>query len=178
MRFPLKLINKQNIFNNLDKAVFLVIMAVGLWLALQIYHKQTDKIKMMRGEITLQEDRISLGKEISVLNKDISNEAIPYSKKTGVLDKPEFNRLASLCGLKIASFIHKEDRDEELFEEELFNLTLNGGYHNLAKFISRLESRADILRVESLSFNSLDEDADEPGELSLRLSVRVVYIKI
>ena len=80
----------------------------------------------------------------------------------------------------MVSFIQDEGERGDLLFSDLFNLEVKGGYHNLAKFVSSLESRGESLRIENLSLKNpgeLDNGNDEDEELSLTLMFKVTYIK-
>ncbi len=165
---------------NKDKVAFVVIMALALTIALQIYKHQGAKTEAMREEITAEEERIFAAKELDRLAKEISNKADPYFRDKESLDEGVLRRLVSLNSIKMISLIQDEGEHGDSLVSDLFDLEVTGGYHNLAKLIGSLESRGELLQIEKLSLKNpsgLDNGNDENEELSLVMKIRVNYIK-
>ena len=78
--------------------------------------------------------------------------------------------------MKVVSVSPAQEQNSDFSSAALFELALKGSYHNLAKFISILESQKDILQIESLSLKSIDNPA-ELNILSLVMTVGITYIK-
>ena len=165
---------------NKDKIAFVIIMALALTIALQIYKHQGAKIEAMQEEIAVEEERVSAAKELAKLAKEIADKGAPYFRGKEFLDEGALRRLASLNGIKIASLARDEGENSDSLASDLFNLEAKGGYHNLAKFVSSLESRGELLQIETLSLKNpgaFDNGNDENEDLSLIMRIRVNYIK-
>ena len=165
---------------NKDKIAFVIIMALALTIALQIYKRQGVKTEAMREEIAVEEERISAAKELDRLAQELSKKAGSYFRDKESLDEGALRRLVSLNSIKMISFIQDEGEQSDSLVSDLFNLEVKGGYHNLAKFVSSLESRGELLQVETLSLKNpgvLDNGNDENEDLSLVMRIRVNYIK-
>lgn len=52
------------------------------------------------------------------------------------------------------------------YESSLYDVTLEGGYHALADFVSRVEANEKILRIQSLSFHPRTEEDKQKGLLA------------
>ena len=170
----------QGALRNKDKIAFVIIMALAVTAALQIYKNQGAKTEAMQEEIAAEEEKISAAKELAKLAQEIAKKAGPYFRGKESLDESALRRLASLNSIKMVSFIQDEGERGDLLFSDLFNLEVKGGYHNLAKFVSSLESRGELLRIETLSLKNLagfDNGNDEDEDLSLVMRVRVKYIK-
>lgn len=165
---------------NKDKIVFVAIMSLALAIAIQIYKRQEAKTEAMQEEIALEEERISTAKELTKLFQETAKKAGPYFRGKESLDESALRRLASLNSIKMVSFIQDEGERGDLLFSDLFNLEVKGGYHNLAKFVSSLESRGESLRIENLSLKNpgdIDDGNDDNEDLSLVMRIRVKYIK-
>ena len=170
----------QGALRNKEKIAFVVIMALALAIAIQTYKRQEAKTEAMQEEIAIEEERISVAKELAKLSQETAKKAGPYFRGKESLDESALRRLASLNSIKMVSFIQDEGERGDLLFSDLFNLEVKGGYHNLAKFVSSLESRGESLRIENLSLKNpgeLDNGNDEDEELSLTLMFKVTYIK-
>ena len=169
-----KAINFQVILKYKDNLIFVIIMFLALAGALRIYKSQSNRTESMKEEIAREEQRIAAAKELSSLDTQISQSAQGYIKGKESWDKGAFQRLASLSEVKMVSFNPQGGPSGDYFTVDAFGLEARGGYHNLAKFISLLESQKDIVQIEKLALKSL---AREGEDLSLILSVGITYIK-
>jgi len=165
---------------NKDKVIFIVIMSLSLAIAAWIYKAQEARTGALRGEIAVEEERSSAVKELAKLAKETADKGALYSRGKESLDESALRRMVSLNGIKIASLVREEGEAGGLLDSDLFNLEASGGYHNLAKFVSSLESRGELLRIEELSLKNsgvLDNGNDENEDLFLAMRIRVKYIK-
>ena len=169
-----KAINVQVILKYKDNLIFVIIISLALAGASRIYKIQSNKTESMQAEIAREKQRLSAAKELSGLYARISQSAQGYIKEKESWDESAFQRLASSSEVNIVSFSPQEGVNGDFFRADSFSLEARGGYHNLAKFISLLESQKDILQIENLSLKTLDEDG---ADLSLALSAGITYIK-
>ena len=154
----------------------MVILILALLAASRIYKIQKDKTAALKEEIAIQEQRIALALELAGLDKKISQDAGPYLKKEPAWSVQSFHEFASKSGVKVASVSPPKERNNDFSSAALFELALKGSYHNLAKFISILESQKDMLQIESISLKNSDNPA-EPNILSLTMTAGITYIK-
>ena len=176
MTLSINNINLQTILKNKDKLIFLVILILALLAASRIYKIQKDKTAALKEEIAIQEQRIALALELAGLDKKISQDAGPYLKKEPAWNARSFHEFASKAEVKVVSVSPAQEQNSDFSSAALFELALKGSYHNLAKFISILESQKDILQIESLSLKSIDNPA-ELNILSLVMTVGITHIK-
>ena len=176
MTLSINNINLQTILKNKDKLIFLVILILALLTASRIYKIQKDKTAALKEEIAIQEQRIALALELAGLDKKISQDAGPYLKKEPAWNARSFHEFASKAEVKVVSVSPAQEQNSDFSSAALFDLALKGSYHNLAKFISILESRENMPQIESISLKSTDSPA-EPNTLSLTITVSITYIK-
>ncbi len=165
---------------NKDKVIFVVIMLLSLAVAAWIYRAQEARTEALREEIAVEEERISAAKELAKLAKETAERRALYSRGKESLDDSALRRMVSLNGIKIASLVREEGEAGGLLDSDLFNLEASGGYHNLAKFVSSLESRGELLWIESLSLKNpgpLDSGNDENEDLFFAMRIKVNYMK-
>lgn len=171
-----KWIDARFVLKNKENIVFLAVMFAAVLAALAVYKYQCARTEALREDIAGQEERISLGRELEKLSKEMSQSLALYARGKESLDEAFLRQQASLNGLKVVSLNLEVGKPAGITEEDLFSLELKGGYHNLAKFVSLLENRTRLLRIEGLSLKSPVEFEGEE-HLSLNLSGRVSYIK-
>ena len=176
MTLSINNINLQAILKNKDKLIFLVILILALLTASRIYKIQKDKTAALKEEIAVQEQRIALALELAGLDNKISQDAGPYLKKESAWNAQSFHEFAFKAGVKVASISPAKEQNSGFSSAALFELALKGSYHNLAKFISVLESQKDMLQIENISLKGIDNPA-EPDILSLTMTVGITYIK-
>lgn len=184
MKFSVKGIYAQALLRgalrNKDKIAFVVVMFLALAIAVQIYKRQEAKTEALQEEIAIEEERISAAKELAKQSQETAKKAAPYFRGKESLDEAALRRLASLNSIKMVSFSQAEGEPIDLLSSDLFNLEVAGGYHNLAKFVSSLESRGESLQIETLSLKNpgdIDDGNDDNENLSLVMRIRVKYIK-
>ena len=176
MAFSINNINLQAISKNKEKLILPVILILALLFASRIYKIQKDKTGALKKEIAVQEQRIELAQELAGLDKEISQDAGSYLKKKETWNTQSFHEFASKAEVAALSVSSAKEQNSDFSSAALFELALKGSYHNLAKFISVLESQKDILQIENLSLKGIDNPA-EPDILSLTMTVGITYIK-
>lgn len=169
-------ISLQSILRNKEKLIFLVIIVLALFASWKIYEMQKNKTAAMNEETVIQEQRIALALELSGLDKKISQESGPYLKKDPLLSEQSFQGFASRAEVKMVSVSPTKELDDDFSSAVFFDLELKGSYHNLAKFISILESQENMLRIQGISLKE-SVDPSESNILSLTMAVGVTYIK-
>ena len=170
----------QEALRNKDRIAFVIIMALALAMAVWTYNNQEAKTEALQEEIAKEEERISAAKELDRLDKEISNKGAAYFRGKESLDEGALRRLASLNSVKMVSFGREEGENSDFLLSDLLDLEVQGGYHNLARFVNSLESRGELLRIENLLLKNpgvLDDSSDENEDLSLVMRVRVSFLK-
>lgn len=171
----------QGALRNKDKIAFVVIMLLALAIAIPVYQRQEAKTEAIQEEIAVEEDRISAGKEWATLSKEIAKKAAAYFRGKDSLGESLLRGIASLNSIKILSFSQAEEGRGDLLSSELFDFEARGEYHNLARFVSSLESRGGHLQIENISLkntsDSIDDGNDDSEDLFLAMRIRVKYIK-
>lgn len=176
MAFSINNINLQAISKNKEKLIFPVILILALLFASRIYKIQKDKTGALKKETAVQEQRIELAEELAGLDKKISQDAGPYLKKEPAWNARSFQEFASKAEVRLVSVSPAKELSGDFSSAALFDLELKGSYHHLAKFISILEFRENMLRIESISLKE-GANPSEPNVLSLTMTVGITYIE-
>ncbi len=67
---------------------------------------------------------------------------------------------------------------DSLYESSYYDVTLEGGYHALGEFVSKIESNSKILRIQSLSFHPKEKEEDEAVDAKPRLFADITLAAI
>jgi Tfp pilus assembly protein PilO len=65
---------------------------------------------------------------------------------------------------------------DALYESSLYDVTLEGGYHALGEFVSRIEANPKLLRIQSLSFHPRS-DEEEKKDLLADVTLAAISVK-
>lgn len=168
-----------------DLVLGAAIVVCGLLFARALYQKQQQKIKAIEAEITQEEQKVSLAKELSALDDKLKAIASPYIRKDTSFTIDKFNELAASAGAKITSLSVESETDSGLYAVTSYRLTLKADYHSAGKFISALESAGDMVKVEefSMSLSGMQEiprrteGVVRANILSVNMRVSVAFIK-
>ena len=165
-----------------DILIFLGVLLLGLFLANSLFQKQRNKLKALKSEIALLEQRVKLGKEVVGLQEEFIRVSAPYLKKATSFTIDKFSESASANRVKITSISQEGEVDAGLYTVMSYHLSLKAGYHNLGRFIGALESLADMVKVEELSIQAGRQAMSQKGGeaeniLSVSMKVSVTFIK-
>lgn len=159
-----------NILKKKEIGIAAGIILLGLIASGYLFQEQQKKIKKLKNEISLEEQKISLGKELAVLNDKITKTSSQYVRKAASLTIDKFNDFASESKVKIVSIAPEKERDSGFYTVMPFRLKLQASYHRLGKFISILESLPDMVKIEDFFIrgeqagSQAEAGKQEPGQ--------------
>lgn len=161
------------------------VVLLGFFLANFLYKKQQQRLKGIEDEIAQEEQKTGLAKELSALEGKLKTITGPYIKKDTSFGIDKFGELATSTGVKIASLSVENEADSGLYTVTTYRLAVKADYHSLGKFISALESAADMVKVEEifLAGGGAQATVRQPGEadsvniLNVNMRVSVSFIK-
>lgn len=175
----------QKIIRKKTLLISLAIIALGCLIAYNLYKMQSAKLKEIKNQIAVEEQRMGLGRELNSLNEQVSNLRRPYLKGGGGLTIEKFNELASLTGTKIVSIIPEPERSSGLYSSALFNLKLQADYPAISAFLDKLEAQPGMVKVEEFSLKLLPRDKkghlsgaeNKANLLEINLKVNAIFLK-
>lgn len=175
----------QKIIRKKTLLISLAIIALGCFIAYNLYKMQSAKLKEIKNQIAVEEQRMGLGRELNGLNEQVSNLRRPYLKGGGGLTIEKFNELASLTGTKIVSIIPEPERISGLYSCALFNLKLQADYPAISAFLDKLEAQPGMIKVEEFSLKLLPRDKkgslsgteNKANLLEINLKVNAIFLK-
>lgn len=175
----------QNLIKKKNLLVSIAIIALGCFAAYNLYKMQSAKLKEIKNQIAVEEQRMGLGRELSGLNEQVSSLKQPYLKNGPGLTIEKFNELASLTGTKILSIIPEPERSQGLYSSTLFNLKLQADYKAVSAFLDKLEAQPGMIKVEEFSLKLIpagkkgpaSEEQVNPNLLDINIKVNAIFLK-
>lgn len=161
------------------------VILLCLWGVNYLYQKQQQKLRRTEADIVLEEQKISLAKELTVLDDKLKKIRAPYIKKETSFTMDRFNELAAVSEAKLVTISVDNEIDSDLYTVTNYRLSLQASYHSLGRFINVLESLADMVEVKELTL-SLDgrqarrQKSEREGarnSLNINMRVSVTFIK-
>lgn len=174
--------NVDQILKKKELIVSLVIIGGGLIIASHTFQEQKKKISAIKDEVSQEEKRIALGKELSILNEKVVRAGGNYLKKTASLGADKFKELAQAANVRVISLNSVSRNDVTSYVVESYSLNLEADYHSLGRFMSSLESQPDIVKIENLTIENpqarlLGKGQGRKNNLNITLQVSVGFIK-
>lgn len=174
-----KIIRKKNLL------VSLAIIALGCGIAYNLYKMQSAKLRDIKNQIAVEEQRMGLGRELRGLNEQVSSLRQPYLKNGPGLTIEKFNELASLTGTKIVSITPEPERNMGLSSSTVFNLKLQSDYKAVNAFLDKLEAQPGMIKIEEFALKPLPRDKkgpsagaqDKPNLLDIIIKVNATFLK-
>jgi type IV pilus assembly protein PilO len=145
--------------------VALAMMGTVLWYQ-RVYVAKKGELSALREEkqrkeqelnriVTMKQERKRLLSDIAVKRKalDSLKAMFPDEKEIPKLIR-EITRLARASGIYTTKFDPLQDKPREHYVENRYNLTLWGGYHEFAMFLSRLANLKLIINLNSVELST------------------------
>ena len=172
---------------NLSQIVSLLLLVIAGLVAINLYQKQNKKIDQIR----YIQDEEKKKNEILLRIRELKKRTEVYKQRFKQRDRSEIidtiTNLATATGVKIISLKPQEKSQSatkgEIYDKVFFHLSISvNSYHQLGKFISKLENNPIIIIVESLrvrepSSTSAAAQRDESEELKVELIISEVFLK-
>ncbi|MFA4991822.1 MAG: type 4a pilus biogenesis protein PilO [Candidatus Omnitrophota bacterium] len=148
-----KKINKLIILSGII-AVLTFVIAMGF-----IYKPFSDKNRAIRENILLERDKNLLIGRIRALGKHLKayEKRIPRGAGVSWL-VAEVSDMASKEQLEVSSITPGSPEDYRVYTKVYVTMEVISAYHQLGRFISRVESSEKFLRIESIGMKRLDQD--------------------
>lgn len=158
--------------------IFSGIILLAVFYSKQLFQKQQGKIRHINLDISSEQNRLDLARELLELDHKLTQSSGPYLEKDTSFNIDKLKEIVSQYGVKITSVgINKEQGG--LHELTRYQLSLQTNYHNLGKFMSALESLPDMVRIEEVSVTP-QQQATQDGKVLLDVPMRisVAFIKL
>lgn len=164
----------------LNIALILIVLAVSN----NIYKKQQKVINSLKQAKAQEIKKNEVLNELVKLNQEIGLYKDFVNKKDISSIVNRLGNLADESKVKIVSIKPGQEESFPVYTKYQFQMTVNvDSYHNIGKFISKLENNPDVYFIESVKINPLAGGYQETSEenhksnLLLELSFSTVLLK-
>lgn len=163
-----------------DLLVFLAVLLLSLLFSRNIFQGQQKKLRQIKEDINLEEERVRLAKELVDLNAQIIKISSPYLVITNLLTIEKLNALASGARVKIVSITPEPEYEGVFYKSTPFRLMLKANSYQLGRFINILESQPGLIKIEGLSARASQAaaGAKEENNLEISMTVSTTLIKL
>jgi len=142
--------------------VVLNLLIIGLFIAFSLYPKY-ESINNLKKEVSELEDKVNQAKLKAAKLKQYEKDYADAQEKLKTLSKvlpessevPELlklvNKLGEECGLKFYVFAPESPSDKGEYYELPVNIEVRGGFHNVAKFLSKITQTDRLVVTENIN---------------------------
>lgn len=160
-----------------NKILNIALVLIALIIANNIYKAQANAIAVLKENKDAELKRNALLGEVSLLEKKINLYKDNINKKDPSAVINTIGGIANESGVKIASFKPGKEKAGQFYTTYPFDLVVNADtYHNIGKFIGRLESHPDIYLVELAGIKTEEEQGEVKKGLSANIKVSTVLL--
>ncbi len=167
-----KLINLLSKYKN--ALLNVAIIALALVISKNIYQNQAKEIStLMQLKESAQKKNAAL-EDISQLQKKFAVFRASINNKDIAIVMGKISDIAKEYGIKILSVRPLPDKDCGTYTAYAFDLNItSASYHNLGKFISKLESSPDIYYITNLNMARREKDEF----ITVGMTVNTMWVK-
>lgn len=161
---------KSNIANLAVIIIFVVI-------SINVYKNQTKNTASLNERKDTETKKNKVMEEIVQLQKNIDDLTNLVNSKDIYATINNLNNMAREFSVKISAIKPITEQDFILYTKYPFELTVEAdNYHQIGKFISKIESNPNIYIVESLSMHPQADN--QPGVVTASLKISTVLFKV
>ncbi len=165
---------KSFVLKRKDILVIVGILLAGLIAAILIFKVQQERIKRSASMIKSEEERVAIGRDVSVLDKKISQMRGLYAKKVNSLNMKKIEGIALVNNLTVVSSSQDKEIDTGTYAVLPMKFIFEGRYHNLGAFLSTVESQPEMVNIKGVSIKGKEEAFGEPeGEKAAKNNIIV-----
>ncbi len=149
-----------------------------------IYQPQTKKLKILKAQLTEEVEKNKLADEINELGNRINS----YRHKTSAQRDAswiinEIFKIAKDTKTEVVSLQPQSIEEKDLYVRLPLRVIIKAGYHQLGKFLSRIEACENFIKVDSLVVDAVEASSagisisEEKGNLRTTLVISGIYLK-
>lgn len=153
------------------------IILAGLFGAKYIFQKQQDKIRNINKGIAIEQQKLTLSKELFALHNKLIQISAPYLQKDTSFAVDKLKEILSRYGARIVSVGIEKEAPAELYQLTRYRLFLQAGYHSLGKFMSVIESLPEIIKIEEVSLAPQPQTVDSENILNVRMTLSTTFVR-
>ncbi|HDZ77590.1 MAG TPA: hypothetical protein ENH41_05860 [Candidatus Omnitrophica bacterium] len=135
------LLSKQKII------LFILTVVLSLLFAVGVYKNQKQEVQKLEKKIKEEKELNEIVDDIKLQEKEFTEYLVEFSEKDPAFIVEEISGFARGSGIKISSLAPQKKIDSDIFSILSFDVKVEGLYHRIGDFLSRLESSPAILHV-------------------------------
>jgi type IV pilus assembly protein PilO len=128
------------------------------------YKKQVQKLPKLRKDLDKQKEVLAHAKTLLPEDEHEVEEILAQIERLGKSENVAF-----------LSFNPGSTNKHKLYATRSLSIKLEGPFHNLMQFFSRISSLNTLITIESIDLNPVNQDTDE--EISISSSVRLLVYR-
>lgn len=146
----------------------------------------SPKVARLRQDVESAKDSIanidSFKRELAELSMKVGNyEAKLPTRKETALFLGHLSRIAKESGAKIVEIMELKKAEagpkgtaKRLYDEVLIDISMRAGYHQLGRFINKVETQAPLMKVHDIQIKA---DSESPMEHNVKLIVSALILE-
>ena len=176
MKTPFRNVDFSKVFQFIkDKDLILrvLIIIAAVFVAKNLYKDSIKEQKFFETSIEEQQKSINIINQVKSQKKKIKEYSDEYGEKLAPLSvMKKIQNIAKLSDVNIVSINPDDVKTSGQWAIMPFSIKLQGGFHNIASFIGKLEKEKWFIQVSNLDFNS-----KEGFETGNQVLLNVIYLK-
>ncbi len=147
-----------------NKILNIAIVIIALIIANNIYKAQANAVALLRENKDVELKKNALLGDVKASEDKMNTYKDAINKKDASSVINTIGDIANESGVKITSLRPGEEKASQFYTTYPFDLVVNAEtYHDIGKFISRLESHPDIYMVELADIRTEEEQGEGKG---------------
>lgn len=167
-----------------DLLAYFVLAGVLIFSAVKFSSIQKEKVDDLNRQVAEETNKNEVVERISVVEKELQPYKSFFSEKQEAEIINTISNLARDMGVKIISLTPSQVTKEGEFIKRSFDLACDASYHNLGKFVGKLETCPLFIRIEDLNmearnyFSSQSEaDSSKPAVARANFKIHSLFLK-
>jgi len=163
-----------------NKILNIAIVILALIIANNIYKSQNRTLESLKENKDIEMKKNTVLGDIDRLEGRINSYKNLFNKKDVSLIMNTIRGLAKDTNIKIISLRPQKEKDYPVYIKYSFDLVMNArDYHQIGKFISKIEGSPDIYMIDNINIRPLTESqtAQQTYKLTVELTLSTVFFK-
>lgn len=165
-------------YQHKNKVINIAILIAALFFARNIYEQQLKVADSLQERKVTEEKKNVVLTDIRQLEKKIKGYKDFVNSKDISVAMNIISEIAQNFSINVISIRPGIEQERPLYTRHFLNLKLEAtNYHDIGKFISKLESRSELYSVETLKITRLYSYVQETKSLGVELTVSTILLK-
>ena len=165
-------------FQHKNKLINIAIIILALLFAHKIYQQQKKIMDSLRQKKATEEKKNTVLEDIQQLEKKIQSYKKFVNRKDISVAMNIMSELAQDFSINVISIRPEMQQENPLYTRHFFSLKLEtDNYHDLGKFISKLESRSELYSVGNLKIMPMYSFDKAKKWLSVDLTISTILLR-